>query len=401
MTPSARTGGIGRTDERTDELARCGRARVRRGLSGCAEQAPRRVGLKTAETEKIEPTADARVADAIAEIPEERPADPAQEAPETPADPPATAPEVPPMSEREILRLFHVVEHDRGRRYVQARDRLVEQGERIRPFLEGHLHDPDWMRVQAADVLLGWIDHREEYQRCSDYLTRRLEVPGDGTPTSGDTRAPEVIRGMYPTIVPRLIELLLKTDEVPSDPIWHGAFINSLAGADGRFREPFAAIMNDPSKSMHDRIAFAGDLISRFQDARAIEFAHRLAWDSGAAIDDRWAGFSMLADAGRADELPRIRQHLGDRHASERTLELFVRAAASFRDHESLDTLLGLLRRARTPSLRFEVLVALAFLRDPRAIPEVERTRVSDPDDSVRDRAFDTLIALRGSPPIP
>jgi hypothetical protein len=100
------------------------------------------------------------------------------------------------MDERELMRLFHAVEFERGDPYVQARDRLVQEGKRARPFLQRQLDDPDRGRVQAAEVVLGWMDHAEEYQRASDYLLRREQVPGPIGVLGPSERIPAAVRQM-------------------------------------------------------------------------------------------------------------------------------------------------------------------------------------------------------------
>lgn len=301
------------------------------------------------------------------------------------------------MDEREFLSLLHAVEHDRGDPYVEARDRLVREGKRARPLLEQQLDDPDPNRVQAAQVVLGWMDHPEEYRLVSDYLLRRADPPGSPPPRMGARQhAIRAVQGMQPLVVPRLIELLLKTDEIRfREPAW-----DLLKGSilfERRFAEPFATIMLDASRPMLERLFFADDLRDNYADPRCRSFAHEVAWDESVSAEHRGYAFGMLADEQRTEELPAIRAALQDPVTNEEALQALTTAVAEYRDQASVDTLLRILRRAETPALRIEVLGALGTLGAWRTMSEVERVASSDPDAAVRSRARSTLVDLRGA----
>ncbi len=316
--------------------------------------------------------------------------------PSAPAPPPR---EVRPMNEREFLRLFHIVEHDRGPRYVRARDRLVREGERARPHLVQHLSDPDPWRVQAAQVVLGWIDHREDYERCSGYLLGEITIVLGDRWRVPDQAIVGTVQAMQPLVVPRMIELLVKTDEIPYYDTSLDAFqpwslmVRSMSW-DRRFLEPCVARMLDRRLPMRDRFSFA-EMVQDYRDPRGLEFAMQFAWNRRADADHRRAAFAMLAREPRPDQLPRIRAALQDSATPEPELLIYVSAASYFNDRASADLLLSILRRARSPDLRFEVLDTLNLFQELRAMPDVERLAASDPDERVRRQAASTLDDLR------
>ncbi|MCC6875947.1 MAG: hypothetical protein IT378_16690 [Sandaracinaceae bacterium] len=306
------------------------------------------------------------------------------------------------MDDDELEPLFHSVEFDRGPRYVAARDALVRAGDRARPFLESHLHDPDRGRVQAAQVVLGWMDHAEEYRRCSDYLLRRELPPFDGT--AAMYHVAETLRSMQPLIVPRLVELLIKTDEVPyrtydqdqdAHQAW-GELVRSLS-FDRRYAEPLATIVFDERRPLDERLEWAHHLLREYGDTRVLELAHRLAWDRRVPMDHRSSAFDLLAQGERTGELPAIRASLERLSGSPPETLLLVRAAAGFDDPSFADLFLALLRRSRSTDteLRVELIHALGGWSDLRARPDIERLAAEDPEGAVGSAARDALIDLR------
>lgn len=295
---------------------------------------------------------------------------------------------VTPMDERAFLRLFHSVEHDRGRRYVRARDALVREGDRARPYLERYRDDPDPGRAQAAQVVLGWMDHAEAYQRCTDLLFNRVEFWGS-RPDELEIR----VREMQPLVIPRLIELLLKTDEIPYDePEYH--VMRRATTFDRRFAEALATIVEDNTRSTTERLDAADELQRTYSDPRWMELVVAVAWNHAAAFDARMTAFGMLAEGHRTEHVPRILAALRDPDTSERELRAYVFAAGAFREGSAVDDVLRILRRARSSALRTEALEALAQLGDPRAIPDVERVLASETDAAIRMQARGTLDTL-------
>jgi hypothetical protein len=299
------------------------------------------------------------------------------------------------MDEREFMRLFHTVEFDRGAPYVRARDALVRAGDAARPYLENYVSDPDRGRAQAAQVVLGWIDHGDEYRRCSDLLLRRVPPPRLFPEMAYAPEVQPAVKAMHPLVVPRMIELLLKTDEIRfrDEDSWY--LLTDSMEIDHRYVEPLAAIIQDEGRTTAERLAVAHVLYDSYSDLRALELAEWVAWDARAAVEHRQDAFHLLEKAERVDVLPRLRAALDDPATPERTLLVYVTAIDYFDDRSSIDALLRILPRARSAALRREIVVTLGTLEDPRAIPEVERIVESDPDSQVREAARRALGDLR------
>ncbi|MCZ7678531.1 MAG: HEAT repeat domain-containing protein [Sandaracinaceae bacterium] len=287
----------------------------------------------------------------------------------------------------------------------------MAEGDRARPCLERHLEDPDAGRVQAAQIVLGWMDHAESYRLALGYFTGRADPPQRprGRPLPEQDRI-DAVADMAPEIVPRLIELLLKTDEAPFDDhpgsgygrAWgylHATIsrvINRSHQEEGRFdrrfQEAFAAIVSDETRPMLARLVMADDLRRYFvSDPRWLEVARRAAWDAAVRVHDRAYAFGLLASEGLTQELPRIRMELADPATPEESLRALAIAAERFRDRASVPSLIAVLGRAWSPELRIEVLATLEALRDASAVPHVQEVARSDPDPEVRARADLTL----------
>jgi hypothetical protein len=310
-------------------------------------------------------------------------------------EPSSAREEVSPMDEREFMRLFHTVEFDRGAPYVRARDQLVLAGEGARPHLDRYSSDPDRGRAQAAQVVLGWIDHGDEYRRCSDLLLRRVPPPRLFPEMAYAPEVQPAVKAMHPLVVPRMIELLLKTDEIRfrDEHSWY--LLTDSMEIDHRYVEPLAVAMQDERRSTAERIIIAETLYGSYSDLRALEFAESVAWDARAAAEHRLSAFHLLATAERYDVLPRVRAELEDPTTPEQTLLVYASAVVYFRDSSAVDALLRILPRARSAALRLEIATTLGLLEDPRAIPEVARTVDSDPDREVREAAENALRRLR------
>lgn len=124
---------------------------------------------------------------------------------------------------------------------------------------------------------------------------------------------------MDPQIVPQLIELLLKTDEIPSDRSREWGYLlgtmsrvlNRIYEEEGRFdrrfQEAWASIVTDDTRPMLARLSIAGTLRRYFaSDPRWLEVARRTAWDETALTEHRAYAFDLLAAERVNDELPRI-----------------------------------------------------------------------------------------------
>jgi hypothetical protein len=64
-----------------------------------------------------------------------------------------------------------------GEPYVAARERLTHPGTNARAMLLRESRSPDVQRELTARILLGWMDHEDDFQVVADYIHGRRDVP--------------------------------------------------------------------------------------------------------------------------------------------------------------------------------------------------------------------------------
>jgi hypothetical protein len=83
------------------------------------------------------------------------------------------------MTTSEFNVLFDQARRTHGAEYSAARDRLVAAVQET-PSLRESLRDlvlaPLWEQRLTVEILLGWVDRRPLFEKCSDFLTK--DLPG-------------------------------------------------------------------------------------------------------------------------------------------------------------------------------------------------------------------------------
>jgi hypothetical protein len=64
-----------------------------------------------------------------------------------------------------------------GEPYLRARERLTHPGTNARPMLLRESQSPDVQRELTARILLGWMDHEDDFRMVADYIHGRRRVP--------------------------------------------------------------------------------------------------------------------------------------------------------------------------------------------------------------------------------
>lgn len=104
-----------------------------------------------------------------------------------------------------------------GEEYVTARDTLLAEGISISDSLRAKLADAG--QRTTAEILLGWIARKPTYVEVKPMM-QRLKTAGPRGRTVTPSHIARTLAGLGPSVVPRLIEMLTKTDEAAtgSDP---------------------------------------------------------------------------------------------------------------------------------------------------------------------------------------
>jgi HEAT repeat protein len=101
-----------------------------------------------------------------------------------------------------------------GTAYTTARNELLAEGETIVSTLEAETTSTDWQTRTVAQILLGWIQHRDLFEQVNAVLKSGTAPKQPRSPAL----VAETLACLGSETVPRLLEILTKTDE-PRQPI--------------------------------------------------------------------------------------------------------------------------------------------------------------------------------------
>lgn len=299
------------------------------------------------------------------------------------------------MANDEFTQLFQTCVAREGNEYVAARDAILAAGAAVRAHIAAKLEAADWREQLPAHILAGWLDHRAVFEQAADIVRgypsdRMLVTPIGGTFTPAE-RA-QSLAGMGAVIVPRLLEMLLKTKEY-ADTAELQAILQALhALRDDRAVLPLANLVGlrapDPAR------VFALGVLGSLRDPRAFD-AVQLAFASpensvavrGAAavalglFADRRATAGLLAALRDPTEDASVRRHA-------------ARGLGYLGDPAAGDALAALLRGEQPPEMALTIVQALGRLGGSSALAALEEAGRTHTDATVRRAAEGTHRSL-------
>lgn len=252
---------------------------------------------------------------------------------------------------------FPIVAYERGPSYLDARNVLLSLTGVPRDALMArlpvvHAAAEDWETRLGAEILLGWSSNRDDYVMCAIYARGDRPGPRSIVGYRSFDRAKDIAaRGTAMT--PRLLELLLKTEECTGDEE-----IDSLFEALALLRDPRSAdAMAFLADSIAPRDLRGGALrvLAALGDARTVEPALKIIRGRGeplllrtiamralAAVNTAGGG-ALLLDLLEQGDLPReLRQVAAEalyRRADPTTRAGLLEALTRVRDASILPTL--------------------------------------------------------------
>ncbi|WP_235031013.1 HEAT repeat domain-containing protein [Nonomuraea solani] len=122
------------------------------------------------------------------------------------------------MTGAEFEQLFQTCVNETREPYAVARDALRDQGDEAVPPLLAKVSessDDDWLPRIVAQMVLGWIVRTDLYEQVGHILRRpgRTAGPRPVSLVPAPTAAAVALSGLGADVVPRLIEILVKTHE--------------------------------------------------------------------------------------------------------------------------------------------------------------------------------------------
>lgn len=259
--------------------------------------------------------------------------------------------------------LFERFSISQGTEYLQSRDAILALPSRdqIAARLGSVLTaGPSWRDQLAASILLGWMEHREGYERVSAYLRQPLPGPRPATGFSPAVRG-KAIASLGRAITPRVLEMLWNAPEYRNNNEL-GSLLSALIYLkDDRAVQPLIALI-ESSKSPPLRRG-AIKVLSELGDPRAVAVVSRLA--DGA--DDASVRLTAVAGLGGFPGNAVIAQLLSCLQTRERTVEERRAAAMALYKQGSAaahDGVTRALREERAREVRLPLILLMGDIGD-------------------------------------
>ena len=285
--------------------------------------------------------------------------------------------------------LFDQACRTHGAGYSAARDRLVaavQEAPSLRESLRDLVAAPLWEQRLTVEILLGWVDHRPLFEKCSDFLTK--DLPGM-VPMTGyiPVIRGQAIAGLGPTVTPRVLELLWKIPEPLSSAASEALFAALKNLKDARSVGPMMKIAREGS--LPDR-RDALSVLSAIGDIRGLDVALAALGDPSvrlAAIQSL-AGFAdSRATAALLNCLRDVALPPAERKAAARAL-----IKQSSRDQAA--SVSNLLRDERDPEVRLLLIILLGRIGTQSDIGLLESLKV-DQREEIVEAISDAVAEIR------
>jgi hypothetical protein len=257
-----------------------------------------------------------------------------------PAAPPAVKHED-TMSGAQLDGAFaRVVAQHEGEYAVARAELLRDPG--ARPYLERKRDQPaDWHERLAAETLLGWLDHKAEYDEAQAWVQDPSRRPNNTA--LGHYRPSDLAKrlaNLGAVVTPRVLEMWRKTHEYDDDYEEQVLFLALRELHDPRAYEPVLELLDDRQQTQRTREG-AVAVLQALADARALPALR-----------------ALLLDGGEPDSLR----------------DQAARALITLHAPDARDVLERLLfEPALSPELRREIALRLFELRDPASLPALQR----------------------------
>lgn len=311
------------------------------------------------------------------------------------------------MDDEEMRRRFELLVDARGAAYARARDELLAQGARLRPWLLVWEEDADWRPALTAKTLLGWLDDRERFDAVAGYLEGRVAPPPPAGlhPTSmGYSLAARVasVVEMGTAITPRLLEIVLREPPVHLDDEQHSedALRQENARAalgrlrDEQSREPLADAVGDPSRPLWLRAACAEVLGGDLGDPRGAAFGRTLAWDEARTLEARVKGIGLLVGGATDEDRAALRALAADTGAAPRLRSTALTALRDLREPRLAALCASLLDEVTDEAMRIDLVGLIGVEGGVSALPTLQHVATSDPSEEVRLEARRTIARV-------
>lgn len=292
------------------------------------------------------------------------------------------------MANGDFAQLFQTCVTRESTEYVVARDAILAMGAAVRSQLEAKLDASDPREQLVAQIVLGWLDNRALFEQVKKIVQglpspRMLTLPVSTTFSPGD-RA-RSLRELGTAIVPRLLEMLLKSKETFDVAEIQAIFQTLTALRDPRSVMPLADLVG--RRALEPARIFALGTLGTMKDPRTFQTVQSVLASQQNSSGVRAAAAVALGMFEDVRATPVLLALLRDTTEDEAIRRYAVRGLSYVRDASATDALAGLLRSDQSPQMALTLVQALGKLGGPVAIAALDEAGRSHADPGVRQAA--------------
>jgi len=281
---------------------------------------------------------------------------------------------------------FEVAVRTTGTRYTDARQAIINLGGRaLRELRAKQTAAAGWQTGVVADILIGWLTKRDLFEQCTQYVRGRL--PGR-PPITGKFTAVQranAIARLGDEVVPRLLEMLLKTRDYTAAE--ESAAIFGALGriGDKRAVPPLQELMTTESDDAIKTMA-AGAL-GQLRDARAVQPLRAVLLDRVQSTALRATAAMSLGELGDSGALVALQDILLDRTNAPELRRAAARAIDKLGDPRASEALVQTLTKTEDLVLLQVVVEALGKLGNRAHRAPLEDLANDHGDEFIREAA--------------
>jgi HEAT repeats len=276
--------------------------------------------------------------------------------------------------------------------YRAARQAILDRGASALAFLRASQSSPDWKVALTAAILVGWLQHRDLFDRCTEAIRGNFEGERPITGYFLPKQRIAVVRSLGNTVVPRLLEMVTKTHEFGSLEANTSIFGSLIALKDDRAVLPLIEVVN--SRYPEQVRELAAGTLGELGDHRAAPSLRALLNNSDQPETLRAAAGMSLGLLGAKEAVADLRAVLTDQACGLELRKAAVRALDHMGDHQSAGAMLEAF--ARTDNLVFQLtlLSAVADLGSSVNVPAIQHIEHAQYDSSVQEAAREAREAI-------
>lgn len=276
-----------------------------------------------------------------------------------------------------------------GADYMEARNGLV-QTLQFHEQLRGVMRSSQvWQEVWVARIAIGWREHADLYRQAEALIDGQLSGPRNITGTFSVDQRAKAVTMLGPDVVPRLVEIVWKTQEYGDDPR-----LSTVSRSLRLFRlqetaAPIRTLLapETPSHYRHSAIATLGEL----QDEQSAFMIRTFAQDSTEDEEIRISALNAYAQYEQPDLYSVLSAILSNSHEPE---ELRIHAARILIGRDDPDTrdlfhdMIGALPEGR---LLTELVDGLQRHGNDESIPLLQDLKTRTTDEVLRQITDETI----------